>query len=94
MIKRQIDLKHHIDEEGRIIKTGNGVEIPAYEPMILFRGRDRLAIPLLRVYRQLCVEDGCNEWQLKQIDDLLEKFLKFSVEHSEDMKQPGVTRGL
>ena len=92
-VVRQIDLKHHIDEKGQIIKTGNGVPIPDNEPLMLFRGRDKLAIPMLLAYRQLCVDDGCNDFQLGQIDELIERFRRFALENPQTMKQPGVTRG-
>jgi len=91
---RHIDLKHHVTSDGRIVKTGNGIEIPMNEPMALFRGRDKLALPLLEHYRKLCVEDGCNDFQLGQMDELIERFRRFTQEHPENMKQPGVTRGL
>jgi hypothetical protein len=94
MIVRKIDLKHHIDENGRIIKTGNGQVIDESEPVALFRARDWLAIPMLINYRMLCVADGCNAFQLKQIDELIERFQRFAQENPGVMKQPGVTRGL
>jgi hypothetical protein len=94
MIHRKIDLKHHIDEKGQIVKTGNGVPVPDNEPLILFRARDRLAVPMLLYYRQLCADDGCNDFQLGQIDALLAGFKAFAVENPDTMKQPGVTRGL
>lgn len=93
-VRRQIDLKHHITSDGRLIKSGNGVEIPADEPLILFRGRDYLALPLLMEYRRLCVADGCNDFQMGQVDALIEKFKTFAKENPGVMKQPGVTRGL
>lgn len=93
-IVRKIDLKHHIDDKGQIVKTGNGVPIPDNEPLILFRGRDRLAIPMLLEYRKLCVADGCNEFQLGQIDELIGKFSDFRANNPDVMKQPGITRGL
>ena len=93
-IIRKIDLKHHIDEKGQIVKTGNGVPIPEEEPTILFRGRDRLSVPMLQAYRVLCVEDGCNDFQLGQIDELIARFTRFAEQHPDVMKQPGVTRGL
>jgi hypothetical protein len=93
-IVRKIDLKHHIDEKGRIVKTGNGVPIPEAEPLILFRGRDRLAVPLLTAYRQLCIADGCNDFQLGQIDELIQRFRTFAEANPQTMKQPGSTRGL
>ena len=50
----RIDNKHHLEGEA-IIKTGNGKPIDlSAEPVILFRGRDRLALPMLEFYRGLC----------------------------------------
>ena len=94
VVKRKIDLKHHVDDQFQIVKTGNGVPIPEAEPLILFRARDRLAVPMLRAYRQLCVDDGCNDFQLGQIDELIARFEAFARENRATMKQPGVTRGL
>jgi len=94
MIVRKIDLKHHIDEKGQIVKTGNGQVIEESEPVILFRGRDYLSLPLLLKYREMCVADGCNDFQLGQMDELIERFKKFAEENPGVMKQPGVTRGL
>lgn len=93
-IVRQIDLKHHVDENGQIVKTGNGVVISLDEPLILFRARDYLALPLLMRYREMCERDGCNDFQLKQVDDLIDKFAKFASDNRDVMKQPGITRGL
>jgi hypothetical protein len=93
-IIRKIDLKHHIDEKGQIVKTGNGVPIPEEEPTILFRGRDRLAVPLLKRYRDLCVADGCNDFQIRQVNELINRFEDFAEANPQTMKQPGVTRGL
>ncbi len=93
-IVRKIDLKHHIDDKGQIVKTGNGVPVPENEPLILFRGRDRLAVPMLRKYREICIFDGCNDFQLGQIDELIAKFEAFAKENPATMKQPGITRGL
>lgn len=94
MIVRKIDLKHHVDENSQIVKTGNGVVVPEDEPLILFRGRDRLAVRLLRQYRILCIADGCNDFQLGQVDELIKRFEDFAVSNPSTMKQPGVTRGL
>lgn len=93
-IVRKIDLKHHIDEKGQIVKTTNGQVIEESEPVILFRARDWLAVPLLKHYREQCIQDGCNDFQLKQMDELVERFAKFARENPGVMKQPGITRGL
>lgn len=90
---RIIDLKHHIEGE-EIIKTGNGQPIPQEEPLALFRARDYLAMPLLEHYRKLCAADGCNDFQLGQIDELIVRFRGFAADYPERMKQPGITRGL
>jgi hypothetical protein len=89
---QRIDDKHHIEGE-RIIKTGNGVPIDLdVEPVILFRGRDKLAVSMLMYYRQLCIEDGCNDFQLATMDNMIGKFVAFA-KTSPTMKQPGITRG-
>ncbi len=89
----KIDGKHHLEGE-TIVKTGNGQSIDlSIEPVILFRGRDKLALPMLEYYRQMCVADGCTEYQLKTMDDRIRLFREFA-ESSPTMKQPGITRGL
>lgn len=88
----RIDNKHHLEGE-RIIKTGNGQPIDLEkEPVILFRGRDRLALPMLRHYRELCVQDGCTDFQLASLDDMIRRFQEFA-DTSPTMKQPGCTMG-
>jgi hypothetical protein len=91
-VKKKIDEKHHINDLYQIIKSSNGEAIPEDEPVILFRGRDKLSLPTLKHYRELCVEDECTEYQLKVVDVMIEKFEKFS-ETSSTMKQPGITEG-
>lgn len=93
-IVRRIDLKHHINSKGEIVKTTNGTIIDPSEPTILFRGRDHLAVPLLLKYREMCAADGCNDYQLSSVDELIRRFAQFAEEHPDVMKQPGVTRGL
>lgn len=95
-MKKRIDNKHHIDVNVQgdpvIVKTTNGQVIPAGEPIILFRGRDKLALPMLNHYRSLCVADGCTQYQLESLDGMIEEFREFS-QTSETMKQPGCTLG-
>lgn len=88
---KRIDNKHHLEGE-QIVKTGNGQPIPDDEPVILFRGRDKLALPMLLHYRQLCADDGCTDFQLTSMDDMIRRFKAFSAQ-SPTMKQPGCTRG-
>jgi hypothetical protein len=89
----KLDDKHHLEGE-QVIKTGNGVPIDLnVEPVILFRGRDELVLPMLRFYRDLCVRDGCADYQLQTMDNRIRLFEEFA-DKSDTMKQPGVTRGL
>lgn len=101
MIERRIDLKHHITASGKLMKselgsdgepTGNGQEIPLDEPTILFRGRDKLAVSMLKNYRQLCKNAGANEFQLGQVNALIERFQAYA-DASHTMKMPGTTQG-
>jgi hypothetical protein len=87
---RQIDEKHSIDGD-RIIKTATGEEVPIEEPVILYRGRDKLALPMMRYYRQLCVEDGATDYQLESMDRMIKRFEDYAKENP--TKQPGITRG-
>lgn len=95
---KKIDEKHsivieavvlqHLQEFG-IVKHTNGEMIDLEkEPVILFRGRDKLALPMLEFYRDLCVNDGCTSFQLESMDKMIEKFRQFG-----GIKQPGCTLG-
>jgi len=101
----QIDPKYSIrvvmrpitgdDDSPRIeIVNLSGVPIPDDEPLILFRARDYLALPMLMRYMELAREDGCTDFHLAGIDNRIREFTRFKVEHPERMKQPGVTRGV
>lgn len=76
-----------------IVKISNGEVLPEDEPLMLIRARDRIAIPGLLKYRELCVADGCNDYILGLLDETIEEFRRFETTHPERMKQPGVTRG-
>jgi hypothetical protein len=89
----KLDNKHHLEGE-TVVKTGNGVPIDlSKEPVILFRGRDYLAVLVLLYYRQLCKLDGATEYQLASMDEVIGKFQAFALT-SPTMKQPGCTRGM
>lgn len=105
--RKPIDLKHHVEahvdvDHGTgetkvqlfIVKSTNEQSVPDEEPLILFRGRDHLAIPLLAYYAQLCKIDGCNDFQMDSINRVALRFREFAEQYPERMKQPGVTRGL
>ena len=92
----QIDPKYSIrvnaDYSFEIVNP-SGVPIPDDEPLILFRARDYLAVPMLEHYFKLAVADGCTDYHLTGIHNRIEAFRRFAAGHPERMKQPGVTRG-
>lgn len=96
---REIDLKHAAAQIGgriEIVKMrmdGSIEMIDRDEPLILFRGRDRLAVPLLETYLELCITDGCTTFQRSQVEELLHRFRKFASSHPSMMKQPGSSEG-
>jgi hypothetical protein len=90
---RMLDGKFGITNGGKLVKASSGEESPAWEPLHIMRARDRLSLPLLRQYREISVNDGCNEYHLAGVDAQIERFEKFEREHPEWMKQPGVTKG-
>jgi hypothetical protein len=73
MLKR-IDNKHSVTDTGVIIKTSNGAPIPDHEPKILFRARDKFAIPMLQFYLGLCLQDGCTKYQEESMRSEFEGF--------------------
>jgi hypothetical protein len=89
---RNLDGKFSIDGD-RVIKTSNGEAIPDDEPVFLLRARDHLAIPLLEIYNQLSIVDGCNEYHFDALNKTIAKFAQFSRLNPGRMKQPNITRG-
>ena len=92
MIKR-IDNKHSVTSEGVIIKTSNNSPIPDHEPKILFRGRDKFAIPMMQYYLSLCMQDGCTPYQEESMRSMIKEFEEFRDSFKSSMKQPGSTSG-
>ena len=75
------------------LASGGLERIPEDEPTITFRGRDKLALPMLHGYRRLCEADSCNSHQLEVLDGMIREFENFLIGHPDRMKQPGITRG-
>lgn len=91
----KLDNKFSIDtNDCRIVKTSNGMPIPDDEPKFLLRGRDKLAIPLLIIYKVLCELDECTPYQMGMLEQSLHSFALFKKHNPDKMKQPGVTQGL
>jgi len=89
---RTIDPKYHIDGD-QIIKTSNNQPIPKDEPLFLFRARDKHALDTLLHYRQLCLVDGCTDYQMAGINERIAEFRLFRDMRPTSMKQPGSTLG-
>ena len=90
---RKIDGKFHVEAD-EIVKTSNGERLPSDEPVFLLRARDHLALPLLKHYLQLSLEDDCTDYQINGVEAAIVQFEAFQTKHPERMKQPGITRGL
>lgn len=106
IVQRTIDMKHSIratlhgepeltvsQVDLELIKHENNTVIPETEPTILFRGRDKLALPMLNYYKELCEKDGATPHQLESIQTMIDKFFVFAADNPQTMKQPGSTLG-
>lgn len=79
-------------EAGDVFKA-NGEVIPSEEPIFILRGRDKVALDLLKEYHRRCLQTGCNTWQLEGVERAIGAFRTFSRIHQDRMKEPGVTKG-
>ena len=98
--EKRVDNKHSIytDENGepflaKRLESGELQPIPPEEPVIVFRGRDGLALPMLQYYREMCIGNRCTDYQLNSLDDMIRRFREFA-DTSGKMKRPGSTRGM
>lgn len=91
------DMQKFLDQaeiyQAKRLSNGGLERIPDDEPTITFRGRDRLALPALLAYRQLCVADGCTNHQIDVLDGMIVAFQEFRTRNEDRMKQPGISRG-
>lgn len=93
-IVRMIDMKYGITDDAKLVKVfndGTTEEVPANEPTILYRARDKLAVGMLHYYLELCREDGATDYQLQSMQEMIDRFQKFAEDNP--TKQPGVTMG-
>jgi hypothetical protein len=82
---RQIDGKYKTD--GNITKL-DGTPLPEDEPLILFRGHDKLLPELLEYYHQLCVKAGSPEVQIQAVEERIAAVKKWQETHPELLKVP------
>lgn len=81
------DRKYDIST-GRFINRISGEEIPADEPVFVFRGRDLYAIEVLAFYQGRVK----NPHHQRAVQGALDAFVAFSLDHAEQMREPGTTR--
>lgn len=77
-----------------IVKIPTRIPILDEEPIFIYRGRDWNAVKGIQAYRDICIADGCNDHQMRMVDEAIQRFNKFTEEHPDQMKQPGLTKGL
>ena len=82
---RQIDSKYQTS--GDITKL-DGTPIPQDEPLILFRGKDKLLPVLLEQYRQLCQDAGSPQQQLESIERQIQEIKAWQEKNQEKVKTP------
>ena len=78
-----IERKYKI-ENNRLVRRSDGVPIPDDEPLFIFRGQDRNALPILLAYQIICRDINHIAGVVKSIKD----FTNFKDNHPERMKEP------
>jgi hypothetical protein len=82
---RQIDLKYKTS--GNITKL-DGTPVPDDEPLMLFRGRDKLLPQLLERYEELCRNNGSPPGQLEKLHKQVNKITSWQSAHPDRLKIP------
>jgi len=82
---RKIDGKYQIS--GDITKI-DGTPIPEHEPLILFRGKDKLLLPLLEKYVELCRHAGSPEAQIVSLEQRINEIKDWQATHHDRLKVP------
>lgn len=82
---RQIDGKYKTS--GDITKLDN-TPIPEDEPLILFRGKDKLLPELLAYYQELCRKAGSPEHQLQLLEERIGTIKEWQTAHPDRLKVP------
>jgi hypothetical protein len=82
---RQIDGKYKTS--GDITKL-DGTSLPEDEPLILFRGQDKLLPRLLEHYNQLCRDAGSPKAQLDLLQQRIDEIKKWQADNAQKLKVP------
>jgi hypothetical protein len=77
-------------EDGKFVNRVSGEAIPDDEPVILFRARDWHAMAVLSYYQTIADD----EHHQRAIQDRINEFAAFRLDHPERMKEPGITRDI
>lgn len=84
---RKIDGKYQTTDSGDITKL-DGTPLPADEPLILFRGHDKLLPQLLEHYQQLCGQAGSPERQITLLQQRIDKIKAWQAANPDKLKIP------
>jgi hypothetical protein len=90
---RNIDRKYRINDAGQIAKISDGTPVGEDEPLILFRARDSLAVPMMTHYAALCTAAGSDPGQLELLHRRIADFLAWQRKHVALMKGPSSEPG-
>lgn len=82
---RQISGKYKID--GTLTKN-DGTPLPDNEPMIMFRGQDKLLPELLEHYNELCTKAGSPQTQIEAINQRIESIKRWQAANPDRVKVP------
>ena len=82
---RQIDGKYK--NSGDITKL-DGTPIPVDEPLILFRGKDKLLLPLLEHYKELCAANGSPTALLEILQERMDIIKDWQAANPDKLKIP------
>ena len=79
------------DRKYGVVTTEHG-DIPADEPVIVFRARDELLCPLLSQYHRMCEEAGSPGRHLGLIEDAYTQVADWQEANPEKVKTPDSER--
>lgn len=82
---RQIDGKYQTS--GDITKL-DGTPVPQDEPLILFRGKDKLLPRLLEMYKQLCQDGGSPQNHLDLLQQRIDEIKEWQDSNLDKVKIP------
>ena len=73
------------------VTTEHG-DIPADEPVVIFRAQDRLSVNVLKLYYELCKANGSPDRHLSLISGAMMRFAAWQEQHRAQVKIPDSER--